>query len=64
MERLTWTGYLWWKKQKWLPLCNFPTYEDEGYIPIEFDTYAKARDQMDHDIAELKAVRHGWKVVK
>ncbi len=60
VERLEWRGHLWWRKQKWIPLCHYNPFGDLSY-PIEFKTRGEAQNRIDRDVRELQAKLHGWK---
>lgn len=65
VERLEWRGILWWRRQKWIPLCNQSWIDDFNpdsgmTMPVEFVSRGLAQARIDLDVAELRAELHGW----
>jgi len=62
VERFTAVGHLWWRRDKWLPLC-YPKWRGPA-TPMEFRSLVAAQDAVASEVKKFEALQRGWHPVK
>lgn len=57
VERLTSVGWLWWRREEWIPLCIESPWSCRR---VTFETDAEAKRQITASVQKELAKRRGW----